>query len=82
MDISEVARQSSAPASTLCFHEEKGLIASVSRRGLRRALDSRVLERLASNEPGFAAGISLDEIGRMRSAAHPRRRQLEKFCYS
>jgi len=36
MDITEVARQSGVPSSTLRFHEEKGLIASVGRKGLRR----------------------------------------------
>ena len=36
MDITEVAKRSGVPASTLRFYEEKGLIASVGRRGLRR----------------------------------------------
>ena len=38
MDISEVARRSGVPASTLRFYEEKRLIASIGRRGLRRAV--------------------------------------------
>jgi DNA-binding transcriptional MerR regulator len=65
MDITEVARLSSVPASTLRYYEEKGLIASVGRRGLRRTFDSRVLERLALIALGSAAGFSLDEIARM-----------------
>jgi DNA-binding transcriptional MerR regulator len=65
MDITEVARQSGVPASTLRFYEEKGLISSVGRRGLRRTFDSRVLERLALIALGSAAGFSLDEIARM-----------------
>ena len=36
MDISEVVRRSGLPASTLRFYEQKGLIASVGRRGLHR----------------------------------------------
>jgi DNA-binding transcriptional MerR regulator len=65
MDISEVARRSGVPASTLRFYEEKGLISSVGRRGLRRTFEPRVLERLALIALGSAAGFSLDEIARM-----------------
>jgi DNA-binding transcriptional MerR regulator len=65
MDISEVARQSGIPASTLRFYEEKGLIASVGRRGLRRVFAPGVLERLALIALGRAAGFSLDEIAPM-----------------
>jgi DNA-binding transcriptional MerR regulator len=65
VDITEVARLSGVPASTLRFYEEKGLIASVGRRGLRRTFDPRVLERLALIALGSAAGFSLDEIARM-----------------
>jgi len=36
LDISEVAKRSGVPASALQFYEEKGLIASIGRRGLRR----------------------------------------------
>jgi len=65
MDISEVAKRSGIPASTLRFYEERGLIASVGRRGLRRVFDRGVLERLALVALGRAAGFSLDEIARM-----------------
>ena len=65
MDIAEVARRSGVPASTLRFYEEKGLIASVGRRGLRRLFDPDVLERLALIALGRAAGFSLDEIALM-----------------
>ena len=65
MDISEVAKRSGIPASTLRFYEEKGLIASVGRQGLRRVFDRGVLERLALVALGRAAGFSLDEIARM-----------------
>jgi DNA-binding transcriptional MerR regulator len=64
-DISEVARRSGVPASTLRFYEEKGLIASVGRRGLRRLFAPGVLDRLALISLGRSAGFSLDEIARM-----------------
>lgn len=65
MDIAEVARRSGIPASTLRFYEEKGLIASVGRQGLRRLFPPGVLERLALIALGRSAGFSLDEIARM-----------------
>lgn len=65
MDITEVAKRSGVPASTLRFYGEKGLISSVGRRGLRRLFSANVLERLALISLGRAAGFSLDEIARM-----------------
>jgi DNA-binding transcriptional MerR regulator len=68
MDIAQVARQSGVPASTLRYYEEKGLIASVGRDGLRRRFAPAVLDQLALIALGQAAGFSLDEIGSMFSA--------------
>ncbi len=65
LDIAEVAQRSGVPASTLRFYEEKGLIASIGRRGLRRLFDPGVLERLALIALGRASGFSLDEIALM-----------------
>lgn len=65
MDISEVAKRSGVPASTLRFYDEKGLIASIGRQGLRRVFDATVLERLALIALGRSAGFSLDEIASM-----------------
>ena len=65
LDIAEVAKRAGIPASTLRFYEEKGLIESVGRRGLRRMFDPGVLERLALIALGRSAGFSLDEIARM-----------------
>jgi len=65
LDISDVAKRSGVPAHTLRFYEEKGLIRSTGRRGLRRTFDAGVLERLALIQLGAAAGLSLDEIARM-----------------
>ena len=65
MDIAEVAKRSGVPASTLRFYEEKRLISSVGRHGIRRVFNTSVLERLALIALGRAAGFSLDEIARM-----------------
>ena len=68
LDIAQVSRQAGVPASTLRFYEEKGLIASHGRQGLRRQYAASVLDRLALIALGRAAGFSLDEIGRMFAA--------------
>ena len=68
MDISEVARRSGFQPSALRYYEEKGLIASIGRRGLRRVYDAGVVERLALISLGQAAGFRLDEIARMFTA--------------
>lgn len=68
LDISEVSKRTGLPSSALRYYEEKGLIASIGRRGLRRLFDSGVLERLALIGLGRAAGFSLDEIGHMFAA--------------
>ena len=65
MDIAEVALRSGFPASTLRFYEEKGLIASLGREGMRRRFAPEVLERLAMIALGQAAGFALDEIRAM-----------------
>jgi DNA-binding transcriptional MerR regulator len=65
MDIAEVAKRSGVPASTLRYYEEKGLIASVGRQGLRRRFSPGVIDQLALIALGQAAGFSLDEISSM-----------------
>ena len=65
LDISEVAKRSGVPASTLRFYEEKGLIRSIGRRGLRRLFDPGVLETLALIAIGRSARFSLDEVAAM-----------------
>ncbi|MBC5781325.1 helix-turn-helix domain-containing protein [Ramlibacter sp. USB13] len=67
MDIAEVARRAGVPASTLRYYEEKGLIASVGRQGLRRTFAPGVLDQLALVALGQAAGFSLAEIKGMFS---------------
>lgn len=65
LDIAEVSRRTGVPASTLRYYEEKGLISSVGRRGLRRLFDPAVLERLALISLGRAGGFALAEIAEM-----------------
>jgi DNA-binding transcriptional MerR regulator len=65
LDIAQVSRLSGLSSATLRFYEEKRLIASIGRRGLRRLFDPDVLERLSLIGLGRAAGFSLDEIARM-----------------
>lgn len=73
MDISEVARRTGVRASTLRFYEEKGLITSIGRRGLRRVFRDDVLERLSLIALGRAAGFSLDEMAPLfKAAGRPR----------
>ena len=68
MDIALVVKHSGLSPSTLRYYEEKGLIASIGRRGLRRYYDPSVLERLALISLGQRAGFSLDEIATVLGA--------------
>lgn len=65
LDIAQVAQRAGVAASTLRFYEQKGLIASVGRRGLRRLFAPAVVERLALIALWRAAGFSLQEIALM-----------------
>ena len=78
IDIAELAKRSGTPASTLRYYEERGLIQSIGRRGLKRVFDAAVLNRLALITLGQGAGFSLGEIGAMFAADVPPRvdRQL------
>ena len=67
MDIAQVAKKTGIAASTLRYYEEKGLIASTGRQGLRRLFDPRVLDQLALIALGQAAGFSLSDIRTMFS---------------
>lgn len=62
LDISEVARKTKLPPSTLRYYESRGLIAASSRKGLRRQYSNKVLDQLALITLGRSAGFSLDEI--------------------
>lgn len=65
MEIGEISKLSKLPTSTLRFYEEKGLIQSIGRKGLKRIFAPEVVEKLALITLGRNAGLSLDEIGGM-----------------
>ncbi|GAB7044121.1 helix-turn-helix domain-containing protein [Catenuloplanes niger JCM 9533] len=65
LDIAEVAARSGLSVSALRYYEERGLIASSGRKGLRRQFAADVLERLALVAVGRDAGFTLDEIAGM-----------------
>jgi len=65
MDIGKVSTVSRLPTSTLRFYEEKGLIESIGRHGLRRYYSPDVIDKLALISLGRNVGLSLDEIGEM-----------------
>ncbi|QFT23289.1 HTH-type transcriptional regulator CueR [Pseudomonas sp. THAF187a] len=65
LDIGTVARWSGLPASTLRYYEEKGLIRSIGRNGLRRVFAESVLQRLSLIALGRTAGFSLEDIAGM-----------------
>lgn len=67
LDIAEVAAQAGIPASALRYYEEKRLIASVGRRGLRRLFTADVLEKLSLIALGREAGFTLKEMAAMFS---------------
>lgn len=77
IDIAELARRSGVRASALRYYEEKGLIASVGRRGLKRLFDPGVLERLSLIALGRACGFSLDQIAAIFSG--PGRPEIDKI---
>ena len=67
-DISEISKVTGIASSAIRHYEEKGLLVSVGRRGLRRLFGSEVLDQLALITLGRAAGFSLDEIKEMFGA--------------
>ena len=81
MDISEVAKASGIPASALRYYEEKALIQSTGRIGIRRQFAASVLTRLALVTLGQQAGFSLEDIAVMLNTAEEqinREKLLEK----
>ena len=64
-DISQVAKKSGLAASAIRYYEEKGLIRSIGRNGLKRVFDAYVFEQLNFIALGQRAGFSLEEIQSM-----------------
>lgn len=71
MNITEVAKRSRLPASTIRYYEEKGLIHSIGREGLKRVFSPNVLDTLSLIALGRNTGFSLDEIGEMLLNQNP-----------
>lgn len=67
IDIAELARRTGVRASALRYYEEKGLIVSTGRAGLKRLFAPSTVERLSLIALGRASGFSLDEIAAMLS---------------
>lgn len=65
MDIGEASKRSNLPPSTLRYYEERGLITSIGRSGLKRVFSDDISERLAFISLGRSAGLSLDDIKNM-----------------
>lgn len=65
IDISQLAKKSGLPASTIRYYEEKNLIKSIGRNGLKRLFDTYVFEQLEFIALGQRAGFSLEEIQSM-----------------
>jgi DNA-binding transcriptional MerR regulator len=76
LDIGEVSRASGMAPSALRFYEEKGLIRSQGRRGLRRLFGEEVLQRLALIRLGQRAGFSLEEVADLLSTERLDRQRL------
>lgn len=65
IDISKLSKQSGLPASTIRYYEEKKLIKSIGRNGLKRIFDTYVFDQLEFIALGQRAGFSLEEIQSM-----------------
>ncbi len=66
VDISKVSQLSGLPSSTLRYYEERGLIKSIGRKGLKRVYNhNEVMMRLSLISLGQEAQFSLEEIALM-----------------
>ena len=62
IDIASLAKQTGIPAHTLRYYETRGLIAPVSRSGLKRVFADDVVLKLQLIQLGQQVGMSLDDI--------------------
>ena len=62
IDIATLAKQTGIPAHTLRYYETRGLIAPVSRIGLKRVFANDVVLKLQLIQLGQQVGMSLDDI--------------------
>jgi DNA-binding transcriptional MerR regulator len=66
MDIGEVRERTGLSAAALHHYEQRGLIESTARAGLRRQYDDDVIESLAVIALCQQSGFTLEEIGDLR----------------
>lgn len=78
MDIAEVMQQTGLPASSLRYYEEKGLITSSGRHGLRRQYHDSVIKRLAFIALARRAGFTLTEITELLIEKSTGKKQLRR----
>ncbi len=65
MDIGEVSKKSGISTSALRYYEERGLIESTDRKGLRRQYSEKVLETLALITLAKQAGFNLEDLSHL-----------------
>ena len=68
LDIGEVRHRTGLQASTLRYYEQRGLIESSGRNGLRRRYQPDVINRLTLIRAAQAAGFSLAETAELLDA--------------
>jgi len=78
MDIAKVIQETGLPASSLRYYEEKGLITSTGRHGLRRQYHENVIERLAFITLARRAGFSLTDIAQLLIQQNTGKKQLRR----
>ena len=67
LTIGEASKRSGLPVSTLRYYEEKGLIKSIGRDGVKRVFNGNIIEQLSLIALARYAGFSLIEIAKMFS---------------
>lgn len=80
LDIGEVVAHTGLAPSALRFYEQRGLIASSGRNGLRRTYDADVLDRLALIACAREAGFGIAEIARFLGAGPDDRDLRERMA--
>ena len=70
IDIATLAKQTGIPAHTLRYYETRGLIAPVSRSGLKRVFADDVVLKLQLIQLGQQVSMSLDDIKNKKLAQY------------
>ena len=80
IDIGDLSKRPGLAPSTLRYYDERGLISSVGRRGLRRTFEESTLAKLTLIGLGGGARFTLDEIATMLPVAGMSRIDRERPC--